>query len=163
MQEVLVPVRESNSNILWAQLIPDQEQVPVYEFTDWIARQKISRGKILISLIRRCFHILPCRILKQILWLDEEFYAKLQTIRRCTGNLSTNPVSRIQPENFAFWPTELKSKIVKLNNPEPFADLANKNKTWRVNKGSKKVRSYEFKKITVDFEPGKSKQNTNRL
>lgn len=97
-------------------------------FLEWIARQKISSGKILISLMRRCFHISPCRILKQILWLDEEFYAKLQTIRWCTGNLSTNPVSRIQPENFAFWPTELKSKIVKLNNSESFADLANRNK-----------------------------------
>ena len=39
--------------------------------------------------------ILPCRILKQILRLDKKFYAKLQSVRWSTGNLSSNPVSRI--------------------------------------------------------------------
>ena len=46
MQEVLVPVRERNGNILWAQLIPDQEQVPVYEFSEWIAQLPAKKSPV---------------------------------------------------------------------------------------------------------------------
>ena len=67
---------------------------------------------------------IPCGVLQQKMWFNEEFDAKLQTVWRTTGNLPRDSISCVQPQDFAFRGIELESEVVHFYNSKSSANLS---------------------------------------